>query len=88
MQLPCCNEALHHVNCISNTLKCPNCKTKFNQEVKTYIKNVEFTISKKIQEIEKTKQKQNSFRKHIQTEVWKIMGERIRQNLECKKNKK
>ena len=88
IQLPCCNKALHHVSCISKKSKCPNCDTKFDVETKTCIKNVESTVFEKLKEIEKRKQKQNSLRKHIQIEVCKIMKERIRQNLECKKNRK
>jgi len=88
MQLPCCNESLCHVICISKKSECPNCKTKFNKQIKTYIKNVEFRILEKKKREEKRKQKQNLFRIQLQKQLHKIMCTIIKQNLKQNKHTK
>ena len=80
IQLPCCNKSLHHVDCISNKQKCPNCEIEFNQEVKTYIKNVKSMVYEKLKELEKRKEKQDLLRKPMQLEVYKMIKEINRQN--------
>ena len=59
IQLPCCNEALHHVICISKKSKCPNCERKFTQEINTYIQNVKCIISEKLKDLQKKNKKKS-----------------------------
>lgn len=87
IQLPCCKDSLHHIDCIVNKSKCPNCKIKFEQDTKTYINNVKTVVYEKLKEIETRKQKQNLLRKNIQLEVNKMIKERNRKFLEYKKMK-
>lgn len=81
VQLPCCNDSIHHVNCIMNESSCPNCKRKFDKQTLNYIQNVnEKVIQKQIkQQIEKKARepKQKMLRKQIKETVQWIIQKKL-----------
>ena len=77
IQLPCCNDSIHHVICMINKVSCPNCKKKFNKQILDYICNANQKMKKKQckhrvkQYRRNTRQQQN--RDHIQNTVTEII---------------
>ena len=79
VQLPCCNEAVHHVLCICEKSICPDCRKLFSGQTKKYIKNLKNRILLDLQKKENREQKQRIFRKHIEKEVKKIIVSMIKE---------